>query len=45
VALFETSYHAIFRRPALARFMVIPYHTYLVLNMPTPNGVLSVYMT
>jgi hypothetical protein len=23
--------------------MVIPSHTYLVLKMPTPNGVLSIY--
>jgi hypothetical protein len=43
VASFETSYHAILRKPTLARFMVIPSHTYLVLKMPTPNGVLSIY--
>ena len=41
VANFETSYHAIFGRPALAKFMVIPNYTYLVLKMPGPNGVLS----
>ena len=42
VAPFETSYHAIFGRPALAKFMAIPNHTYLLLKMPTPNGVLSI---
>ncbi|XP_014660523.1 uncharacterized protein LOC106804271 [Setaria italica] len=43
VANFKTSYHAILGRPMLARFMAIPHHTYLVLKMPAPNGVLSVY--
>lgn len=43
VASFKTSYHAILRRPTLTRFMVVPNHTYLVLNMPEPNGVLSIY--
>jgi hypothetical protein len=27
----------------LARFMAIPYYTYLVLKMSAPNGVLTVY--
>ena len=27
----------------LAKFMAIPHYTYLVLKMPAPNGVLSVY--
>jgi hypothetical protein len=35
VADFETSYHAILGRPAIAKF------TYLVLKMPSPAGVLS----
>ena len=40
---FASSYHAILGRPMLARFMAIPHYTYLVLKMPTPNEVLSVY--
>ncbi|XP_004966900.1 uncharacterized protein LOC101779740 [Setaria italica] len=43
VANLRTSYHAIIGRPMLLRFMVIPNHTYLILKMPAPNGVLSVY--
>jgi hypothetical protein len=27
----------------LARFMTIPHYTYLVLKMPAPNGVLTIY--
>jgi hypothetical protein len=41
VADFETSYHAILGRPAIAKFMVVPHYTYLVLKMPSPAGVLS----
>jgi hypothetical protein len=41
VADFETSYHAIIGRPAIAKFMVVPHYTYLVLKMPSPTGVLS----
>jgi hypothetical protein len=41
VANFETSYHAILGRPAIAKFMAVPHYTYLVLNMPSPVGVLS----
>jgi hypothetical protein len=26
----------------LAKFMAIPHHTYLIMKMPTPNGILSV---
>jgi hypothetical protein len=26
----------------LAKFMAIPHHTYLIIKMPTPNGILSV---
>ncbi|XP_012702229.1 uncharacterized protein LOC105914549 [Setaria italica] len=43
VANFKTSKHAIFGRPMLARFMAILHHTYLVLKMPAPNSVLSIY--
>jgi hypothetical protein len=38
---FETSYHAILGRPAIAKFMAVPHYTYLVLKMPSPVGVLS----
>jgi hypothetical protein len=43
VADFKSSYHAVLGRPMLAKFMAIPHCTYLVLKMPAPNGVLSVY--
>jgi hypothetical protein len=36
VADFETSYHAILGRPAIAKFMAAPHYTYLVLKMPSP---------
>jgi hypothetical protein len=38
---FETFYHAILGRPSIAKFMVVPHYTYLVLKMPSPAGVLS----
>jgi hypothetical protein len=41
VADFKTSYHAILGRPAIAKFVVVPHYTYLVLKMPSPAGVLS----
>jgi hypothetical protein len=41
VADFETSYHAILGRPTIAKFMVVPHYTYLVLKMPSSAGVLS----
>jgi hypothetical protein len=41
IADFESSYHAILERPALAKFMAIPHYSYLLLKMPGPNGVLS----
>jgi hypothetical protein len=41
VADFETSYHAILGRPAIAKFMLVPHYTYLVLKMPSLAGVLS----
>jgi hypothetical protein len=41
VADFETSYHAILGRPAIAKFMAVPHYTYLVLKMPSPACVLS----
>jgi hypothetical protein len=39
---FRSSYHAILERPILAKFMAIPHHTYLIMKMPAPNGILSV---
>jgi hypothetical protein len=41
VADFETSYHAILSRPAIAKFMAVPHYTYLVLKMSSLAGVLS----
>jgi hypothetical protein len=41
VADFETSYHAILSRLAIAKFMAVPHYTYLVLKMPSPAGVFS----
>jgi hypothetical protein len=41
VADFETSYHAILERPALAKFMAIPHYPYLLLKMPGPHEILS----
>jgi hypothetical protein len=40
---FKSSFHAILCRPMLARFMVVLHYTYLVLKMPAPKGVLTVY--
>jgi hypothetical protein len=37
----DTAYHAILGRTALAKFMAIPHYTYLVLKMPTEQGILS----
>jgi hypothetical protein len=42
VADFRSSYHAIFGRPMLAKFMAIPHHTYLIMKMSAPNGILFV---
>jgi hypothetical protein len=43
VADFKSSYHAILSRSTLARFMAVPHYTYLVLKIPAPKGVLTVY--
>jgi hypothetical protein len=42
VANFRSSYHAILGRPMLTKFMDIPHHTYLIMKMPAPSGILSV---
>ena len=39
VADFNLAYHAILGRLALAKFMAMPHYTYLVLKMPTNQGV------
>nr|CAD40563.2 OSJNBa0069D17.16 [Oryza sativa Japonica Group]CAE04584.2 OSJNBb0006N15.1 [Oryza sativa Japonica Group] len=41
VADFETAYHAMLGRPALAKFMAIPHYTYMMMKMPRPRGVIS----
>jgi hypothetical protein len=42
VANFCFSYHAILGRPMLAKLMAIPHHTYLIMTMSVPNGILSI---
>jgi hypothetical protein len=41
VANFESSYHAILQRPALAKFMSVPHYVYLLLKIPGNHGVLT----
>ena len=41
VADFESSYHAILGRPALAKFMAVHHYVYLLLKMSGNTGVLS----
>jgi hypothetical protein len=41
VANFESSYHAILGRLALAKFMAVPHYVYLLLKMPGRGGVLT----
>jgi hypothetical protein len=41
VANFESSYHAILGRLALAKFMAVPHYVYLLLKMPGQSGVLT----
>jgi hypothetical protein len=38
---FEVTYHAILGRPALTKFMSMPHYSYMVLKMPTEQGVLT----
>ncbi|XP_051196879.1 uncharacterized protein [Lolium perenne] len=37
-----SQYHAIFGRPAYARFMAVPHYTYLLLRIPGPRGPITV---
>jgi hypothetical protein len=41
VASFESSYHAILGRLALAKFIAVPHYIYLLLKMPGLSGVLT----
>jgi hypothetical protein len=41
VAKFDCAYNAIIGRPRLAKFMVIPHYTYMMLKMPGPQGVVT----
>nr|ABA97230.1 retrotransposon protein, putative, Ty3-gypsy subclass [Oryza sativa Japonica Group] len=41
VADFETAYHAILGRLALAKFVAVPHYTYMMIKMPGPRGVIS----
>ena len=41
MADFDTAYHSILGRPALAKFMGVPHYVYLVLKIPTEQGVLT----
>jgi hypothetical protein len=43
VADFNSSYHAILGRPALAKFMTVPHYVYLLLKMQGKTGVLTLY--
>jgi hypothetical protein len=41
IANFDSSYHAILGRLALAKFMAVPHYVYLLLKMPGRSGVLT----
>ena len=41
IANFISSYHAIFGRPTLAKFMAVPYYVYVLLKMPSKTRVLT----
>jgi hypothetical protein len=42
---FRGTYHAVLGRPCHAKFMAVPYYTYLKLKMSDPNGVITVGST
>jgi hypothetical protein len=42
VASFDCGYNAIIGRPGLAKFMVVPHYTYMILKMPGPQGIITV---
>ena len=41
MADFDTAYQTILGRPALTKFMVMPHYVYMVLKIPTEQGVLT----
>jgi hypothetical protein len=41
VASFDCGYNAIIGRPGLAKFMAIPHHSYMILKMPGPQGIIT----
>src|SRR5438105_4670588 len=43
VANFETTYHAIFGRPALVKFMAVPHYTYMMLKLLGPNSIITMH--
>jgi hypothetical protein len=43
VAHFDSSYHTILGRPALAKLMVMPHYVYLLLKIPGKIGVLTLH--
>jgi hypothetical protein len=42
VASFDCEYNAIIDRPGLAKFMVIPHYSYMILKMSGPQGIITV---
>ena len=38
----ESPYHVLLGRPALAKFMAVPYYAYLKMKMPTTKGILTI---
>jgi hypothetical protein len=42
VASFDCEYNAIIDRPGLAKFMVIPHYSYMILKMSGPQGIIIV---
>jgi hypothetical protein len=43
IAEVNLPFNAILGRPALYQFMVVAYYGYLVLKMPSPNGVIKIW--
>jgi hypothetical protein len=41
VASFDCRYNAIIGRPGLAKFMAIPHYSYMILNKPEPQGIIT----
>jgi hypothetical protein len=42
VASFDCGYNTIIGRPGLAKFMVVPHYSYMILKMPGPQGIIIV---